>query len=57
MEETVQLISNFISSVGFPIVACCLMFWQNSKLQETLSHNTETLAELKTLLGGLQDEN
>lgn len=57
MEEIVTILSQAISSVGFPIVACCLMFWQNSKLQETLAKNTETLAELKTIIGGLKNDN
>ena len=32
-----EVISQFIGSVGFPIAACCVMFYQNSKMQETLS--------------------
>ena len=58
MNEIVTTISTFISSVGFPIVACCLMFYQNNKLTETLSKNTEAILELKTIItGGKKDEN
>lgn len=32
-----EVISQIIGSVGFPIAACCVMFYQNSKMQETLS--------------------
>jgi hypothetical protein len=32
-----EVISQLIGSVGFPIAACCVMFYQNSKMQETLS--------------------
>lgn len=32
-----DVISQLIGSVGFPIAACCVMFYQNSKMQETLS--------------------
>lgn len=58
MNEIVTTISTFISSVGFPIVACCLMFYQNNRLTETLSKNTEAILELKTIItGGKKDEN
>ena len=58
MNEIVTTISTFISSVGFPIVACCLVFYQNNKLTETLSKNTEAILELKTIItGGKKDEN
>lgn len=50
MQETVTMLSSFISSVGFPIVACCMMYWQNNKLSETLNKNTEALIELKTII-------
>lgn len=29
--ETVNLIINAISSLGFPIVMCCLLFWKMDK--------------------------
>lgn len=32
-----EVISQLIGSVGFPIAACCVMFYQNSKMQQTLS--------------------
>ena len=58
MNEIITTISTFISSVGFPIVACCLMFYQNNRLTETLSKNTEAILELKTIItGGKKDEN
>lgn len=39
-------ITTMISTVGFPIVACCVMFYQNSKLQETLRDVTVTMQTL-----------
>lgn len=39
-------ITTLISSVGFPIVACCVLFKQVDKL-------TGTLAELSTTLSGI----
>lgn len=43
MEEFV----NIIGTVGFPIFACCVMFWQNNKLQETLKDLTVTLEKMR----------
>lgn len=56
-----------ISTVGFPIVACCALFWQNykseerhkeesGKLSEALNNNTIALTELSTKLGGTNYE-
>lgn len=39
-------ITTMISTVGFPIAACCVMFYQNSKLQETLQDVTVTMQTL-----------
>lgn len=44
MEEWVNLISN----LGFPIAVCIYLFWQNSKL-------TDTLGELKLVISKLVD--
>ena len=37
----------FISSVGFPIVACCALFWQNTKMTEAINNNTAALRDLQ----------
>ena len=59
--------SQLISSVGFPIVACMIM-WKTLQdstaahkeemdaMKESLNHNTLVLAELKTLIQSLQRE-
>jgi len=39
-----------VSSVGFPIVCCGVLFVQNSKLNETLSDLKVTLTENTTLI-------
>ena len=39
-------ITTMFSTVGFPIAACCVMFYQNSKLQETLQDVTVTMQTL-----------
>ena len=39
-----------VSSVGFPIVCCGVLFIQNNKLNETLADLKVTLAENTTLI-------
>ncbi len=41
-----EVISQLIGSVGFPIAACCVMFYQNSKMQETLSSIATAMASM-----------
>lgn len=59
--------SQLISSIGFPIVACMIM-WKTLQdstaahkeemdaMKESLNHNTLVLAELKTLIQNLHKE-
>ena len=42
----ITAISQLIGSVGFPIAACCVMFVQNSKMQETLQSVQEAMITL-----------
>ncbi len=55
-----------ISTVGFPIAACCFLLWQNSKqdqynreqqekLRETINGNTESIKELGKVVQRLAD--
>ncbi len=46
MDEITQLISN----VGFPIACCIIMFWQNSKLRESLDKNTTAIIKLSKFI-------
>lgn len=39
-------LSQFIGTVGFPIFACCMMFVQNNKLQETLKNISVTMQKM-----------
>ena len=32
-----------ISTVGFPIVCCCVLFFQNNNLRDTIAENTKAL--------------
>lgn len=48
-------LTSLISSVGFPIVACCVMFYQNSELQKTLTELTKTLATMNDRISNIED--
>lgn len=52
--EFIDMISNLIGSVGFPIAACCVMFYQNGKLQETLTQLSNTLASMNDRLSDVE---
>ena len=54
--ETVDIV-NVISTVGFPIAACCAMFWLYTKmlpvitqLSDTMKDNQKMLEEVKVSL-------
>lgn len=39
-------LAELIASVGFPIAACCVMFFQNNKLQDTLKDICVTMQKM-----------
>ena len=43
----INTIGTFISSYGFPIVACAALFWQNMKQEE---NHRETMNNLTTVI-------
>ena len=45
-----------VSTVGFPIVCCGVLFYQNSKLTETINDLKVTLVENTTILKTLIKE-
>lgn len=45
-----------VSAVGFPIVACGVLFYQNSKLSETINKLNVTLVENTTILKELSND-
>lgn len=47
MGETLNMIGSFISSYGFPIVACVVMFWYMNKEREA---HQEEVKQLTTAL-------
>lgn len=48
-------IMNLVGSLGFPIAACIFMFYQNTKMQETLSKLSETLTLMSERLRDVED--
>ena len=45
-----------VSAVGFPIVACGVLFYQNSKLTETIGDLKNTLSENTTIFKTLVND-
>ena len=45
-----------VSAVGFPIVACGVLFYQNGKLIETIGRLEKTLVENTTILKELSND-
>lgn len=45
-----------ISSVGFPIVCCGVLFYQNNKMSATIGELSKTLVENTTILKQLSND-
>jgi hypothetical protein len=52
----VNLITQLISNVGSPIVACGYLAWSNENLRRTLGENTRTIESLKDLIYSLHSK-
>lgn len=50
----ITAIQTLIGTVGFPIACCVVMFYQNSKLQETLQTLTVTLQKIDDRLSEVE---
>lgn len=66
MEEVVQIISQLVSNLGFPIACVCVMFWQQNeerknhaaeseKWVEALNRNTIAIEKLCAEIGARND--
>lgn len=57
---TLDEVVKAISSVGFPIVMCGVLFWYiykvESKLTEAINSLTIVITEIKTTLGACEDD-
>ena len=51
----VNAITQLITSVGFPIVACYVLFKQNSELTNTITKLTVTLETINERIGKIED--
>ena len=51
---TLDTITTLVGSLGFPIACCCVMFYQNGKLQETLSELSNTLVSMNERLNDIE---
>lgn len=49
-------IMSAVASVGFPIVACGVLFYQNNKLSDTINQLNITLIENTTILKQLSND-
>ena len=45
-----QTVSQLISTMGFPIVACIYLALSNDKLRTTIEENTKTIASLEKMV-------
>ena len=43
-----------VSTVGFPIAACCVMFMQNNKLQDTLKDISVTMQKMADAIDDME---
>ena len=52
--ENMEELTTFISSTGFPIVACVFMYKQQLKLQETITELSSTLKTIDARIENLE---
>lgn len=53
----VDALVTIISTVGFPIAACCVMFMQNNKLQDTLKDISVTMQKMADAIDDMEKKN
>ena len=53
----VNVLIQAISTVGFPIAACCVMFLQNNKLQDTLKDISVTMQKMADAIDDMEKKN
>lgn len=53
----VNVLIQAISTVGFPIAACCVMFKQNNKLQDTLKDISVTMQKMADAIDDMEKKN
>lgn len=56
MDTNVSEITQLINSVGFPIVCCGVLFWNNYKLTSTITELTATLKVIDERIEKLEEK-
>ena len=56
MEFDVSALTQLINSVGFPIVCCGVLFWNNYKLTTTITELTSTLKVIDERIEKLENK-
>lgn len=56
MSANVNEITQLINSVGFPIVCCGVLFWNNYKLTSTITELTSTLKVIDERIEKLENK-
>lgn len=56
MEFDANVIIQLINSVGFPIVCCGVLFWNNYKLTSTITELTATLKVIDERIEKLENK-
>lgn len=56
MNTNVNEITQLINSVGFPIVCCGVLFWNNYKLTSTITELTSTLKVIDERIEKLENK-
>ena len=56
MNTNVSEITQLINSVGFPIVCCAVLFWNNYKLTGTITELTATLKVIDERIEKLENK-
>lgn len=49
-------LAQIVSTVGFPNAACCVMFMQNNKLQDTLKEIAVTMQKMADSIDDLESK-
>ena len=47
-------VTELISNMGFPILCCLMMFYQNSQMQKTLTDLSQTLVSMNERLSDIE---
>lgn len=50
-----QDILTAINTVGFPIVCCIILFYQNKQLSEAINNNTNIISKLESKIDTIVD--